>query len=82
MYWKNDPNGSGYRIRQFDTPASNPMRNSMRNLAAEELTVPPKRRRRTRSLRLMLPAWLSVRAVQDYKKMKNETNQERNDNNE
>lgn len=65
MYWKNDSNGSGYRIRQFD----NPVNHSMRNLAIEELTAPPKKRRGRRSLRLMLPAWLSGKTARDHKKM-------------
>lgn len=69
MYWKNDPNGSGYRIRQFD----NPVNHSMRNLAIEELTAPPKKRRGMRSLRLILPAWLSGRATLAAKQMEEET---------
>lgn len=75
MYWKADQNGSGYRIRQFDTPANN----SMRNLAIEELSA-PKRRRSRRSLRLMLPAWLSGRAIKDAEEMsKNMKQTERKD---
>lgn len=64
MYWKSDPNGSGYRIRQFDAPA----KNSMQSFAMHELNA-PKRRRSRRSLRLMLPAWLTGRAVKDAEEM-------------
>lgn len=74
MYWKNDPNGSTYRIRQFDTPVNN----SMRNLAMEELSA-PKRRRARRSLRLMLPAWLVGRATKDAEEMDKNVNLERKD---
>ena len=64
MYWKNDPNGSGYRIRQFDTPT----KNTMGTYAMHELNAPNQRRSR-RSLRLILPAWLTGRAVKDAEEM-------------
>ena len=75
MYWKNDPNGSGYRIRQFDSPA----KTNMRSFAMDELDA-PKRRRAKRSLRLMLPAWLTGRTVKDAEEMAENMKQtERND---
>lgn len=70
MRWNNDPNGSGYRIRQFDTPTQG----SMRNLALEELTA-PKRQHSRRSLRLILPAWLTRRAVRDAEQTTENTKQ-------
>ena len=75
MYWKNDPNGSGYRIRQFDSP----VKPNMRSFAMDALDA-PKRRRAKRSLRLMLPAWLTGRAVKDAEEMAENMKQtERND---
>lgn len=74
MRWNSDPNGSSYRIRQFDKPAGN----SMQNYALSELTAPKRRPRR--SLRLMLPAWLSGSATRDAEEMeKNMKQTERND---
>ena len=77
MYWKNDPNGSGYRIRQFDTPASNPMRNSMRNVALRELTEEKdpnlnKKGRQKKTFLMMLPAWLKGRTRKDLEQMEKE----------
>ena len=57
--------GSNIHLRQFER-AANP--NSMRNFAIEELSA-PKRKRSGRSLRLMLPAWLTGRAVKDAEEM-------------
>ena len=57
--------GSNIHLRQFER-AANP--NSMRNLAMEELSA-PRRRQSRRSLRLMLPAWLTGRAVKDAEEM-------------
>lgn len=57
--------GSNIPLRQFEK-AANP--NAMRNLAMEELSA-PRRRRGRRSLRLMLPAWLTGRAVADAEEM-------------
>ena len=75
MRWNSDPNGSGYRIRQFDKPAGN----SMQNYALSELTAPKRRPRR--SLRLILPSWLSGSATRAAKQMEEEMKEpkERND---
>ena len=57
--------GSNIHLRQFERAATP---NSMRNLAMEELSA-PRRRQSRRSLRLMLPAWLTGRAVKDAEEM-------------
>ena len=76
MYWKSDPNGSGYRIRQFDTPASNPMRNSMRNVALRELTEEypnlSQKERQKKTFLMLLPPWLKRRAKDDLAQMEKE----------
>lgn len=77
MYWKNDPNGSNYRIRQFATPVSNPMRNSMRNVALRELTEEndpnlSKKERQKKSFLMMLPPWLRRRARRDLEQTEKE----------
>ena len=77
MYWKSDPNGSGYRIRQFDTPASNPMRNSMRNAALRELTEEKdpnlsKKARQKKTFLMMLPSWLKGRTRRDLEQAEKE----------
>ena len=66
MHWTKDPNGSPYRMRQFDTPSQSSMR--MRSLALDELSA-PKKQRSHRSLRLMLPSWLTRRTVRDAEEM-------------
>ena len=77
MRWTNDPNGSGYRIRQFDTPASNPMRNSMRNVALRELTDEKdpnlnKKARQKKTFLMTLPSWLKGRTRRDLEQTERE----------
>ena len=73
MYWKNDPNGSGYRIRQFDTPASNPMRNvALRELTEEKDPNLNKKARQKKTFLMMLPSWLKGRARRDLEQTEKE----------
>ena len=72
MYWKSDPNGSGYKIRQFDRPTANPQ--SVRNVALRELTGEKdpnlsKRARQQKSFLMMLPPWLKKRTKRDLEQM-------------
>lgn len=72
MHWSNDPNGSGYRIRQFDSPVANPQ--PIRNMAMRELTREKdpnlsKKQRQRKSLLMMLPPWLKGKTKRDLEKM-------------
>ena len=78
MYWKSDPNGSGYRIRQFDRPTVNPR--SVRNVALRELTGEKdpnlsKKERQKKSFLMLLPPWLKKRTKRDLEQM--ESNMEK-----
>ena len=75
MYWKSDPNGSGYKIRQFDRPAVNP--HAVRNVALRELTEEKdpnlsKKERQKKSSLMMLPPWLKRKARRDLAQMEEE----------
>lgn len=70
-FMKND--GMGFVPRQFERNTENP--GSMRNLGLRELTETrgSQKQRARRSLRIMLPAWLSGRAIQAARKVEEET---------
>lgn len=72
MYWKSDPNGTDYRIRQFDRPTTTPQ--SMRNVALRELTGEKdpnlnKKERQKKSFLMILPPWLKRRTRRDLEQM-------------
>ena len=71
MHWKADPNGSGYRIRQFDTPAvTRAVQNiALRELSGEKEPNLSKKGRQKRFLRMILPPWLEKRAKEDLEQM-------------
>jgi len=61
-----------YQPRQFGKPTVNPR--NMQTLALRELTEKrgSEKQRARRSLRIMLPAWLSGRATEDAKQAEKE----------
>lgn len=75
MHWNSDPNGSNYRIRQFDRLAINP--HAVRNVALRELTEEKdpnlsKKERQKKTFLMMLPPWLKRRARRDLAQMDEE----------
>lgn len=62
-----------YQPKQFEKPTVNPR--NMQNLALRELTETrgSKKQRAKRSLRILLPAWLSGKAVQDTTQVEKDT---------
>ena len=62
-----------YQPKQFEKTTLNPR--NMQNLALRELTESrgSRKQRAKRSLRIMLPAWLSGKAVQDAEQVEKDT---------
>ena len=72
MYWKQDPNGSGYKIRQFDKPAVRPpsmQRVALRELSGEKDPNLSQKGRQRKTFLMMLPAWLRKRTKSDLEQM-------------
>ena len=72
MYWKSDTNGSGYRIRQFDTPGVNQasmQRAALRELSEEKDPNLSENTRQRRTFLMMLPVWLLKKTKDDLEQM-------------